>query len=272
MRIVSTGATITSEKFLEKKRRARRKKILVGLSAFLLLTIVAVLALRYDKLRIQEIVVSGNEILDTQNITSAVAETLSGYYFYLIPRDSSLLYAKDNMRESLFTLYPRLSSLDIELNGLNTLLVNVRERKPYALYCPDSPLDGGDSCYFLDSSGFIFDQAPNFSRGVYFTYTSTPPLKSRGTTLMPSDEFTSLSQFIEKLKGLSIVPELLHLNNSERILETREGVTIIWSDEDDVELLFSNLLSFLGTQEADFWQKVLELDLRTENKVFYKLR
>src|SRR3989344_3771110 len=244
MRIVSTGATIPSEKFLEKKRRARRKKILVGLSAFLLLTIVAVLALRYDKLRIQEIVVSGNEILDTQNITSAVAETLSGYYFYLIPRDSSLLYAKDNMRE----------------------------RKPYALYCPDSPLDGGDSCYFLDSSGFIFDQAPNFSRGVYFTYTSTPPLKSRGTTLMPSDEFTSLSQFIEKLKGLSIVPELLYLNNSERILETREGVTIIWSEEDDVELLFSNLLSFLSTQEADFWQKVLELDLRTENKVFYKLR
>ncbi len=268
MRIVSTGATLASEKFLEKKRRIRKKKILLVLFLILIFFVFLFFVLRNDRLRIREFAVSGNEVINAEDIIASVTRSLSGWYFYLIPRDSVLLYPKSAMIEELSRHYPRISYAGASLDGIRKLAITVSERKPYALYCPKS----SESCYFLDREGFIFDQAPVFSEGVYFTYLSDMEGDPRGKSLMSSDEFRELSQFVENLEFLGAEPFSLTLSDYQRILKISGNAEIIWSHDNDLYLIFSNLESFIRDRGDDFWEKILEVDLRTEDKVFYKFK
>lgn len=270
MKIVSTGKTISTPEFRDKKRRVHRRRLIIFSSLIFAFIVLVVMLLRLERFQIQTIVVSGALVTGSDKVTSAVEEALSGRYFWLLPKRSAPIYPNGQVEAELARRFPRFSSVSLALNGFNELDAEVVEREPFALYC-------ADVCYFLDKEGFIFDYSPTFSEGVYFVYASeVPPLNPLGTRFVPPEEFAALSKFIEKIDALGILPRLLTISLSDARLQLEDGGEIIWRRGTDFAHVQSNFESFLGSKEIkgekDFWQRLETLDLRTGNKVFYRFR
>lgn len=270
MKIVSTGKTLSTTEYLHKRQKATRKRRIIYSVLIFLFLIVLTFASRLGQVRISEVRVEGAVVTNGESVASFVKELMSGYYLWVIPRNNALLYPRRYVEKELAKSFPRFSSIDISLERTQALLVEVVEREPFALYC-----EGVELCWFLDEQGFVFDSAPSFSEGVYFIYTTSPAVESPlGKPLLTLFEFQSISQFVLHLDTLDVKPLALEVGETDLALSLLGGATLTWARGSDAERIYSNLQSFLNSPsieaQEDFLLKVVELDLRTEDKVFYR--
>ena len=277
MKIVSSGKVLNSSEFYKKKKLRRR----IQLISLLVVVIASIFSLVYfsrqDRFLISEVTVLGENVVDKDQMMQAVGESLGGYYFWLVPRKNVLIYPRRTIEESLIGNFPRLKAVDLNLED-NELFVTVEERVPDALYCPkiSLPLGAGD-CFFLDEDGLMFAIAPSFTGAVYFIYTTEEPIENPiGKKILAPEEFKSIKEFIETLAVLNIYPMALEISSDEYSLLLANNTRIIWRKESDLVLVHSNLEAFLSDEviqaQSNFLDKILYLDLRTENKVFYKFK
>jgi hypothetical protein len=269
--IVSTGSTISSPEFYKKKLQARRRRRVIFFAIFFVLVIAGVLILHLERLQIRTVTVSGAIVIGQDVVREVVKKELDQSYFWLLPKSSVLLYPNTELKEKLLSTFPRFEFVELTLNGSQELEVYVVERRPQALYCAT------ESCFFLDEKGFIFDRAPIFSSGVYFIFKKEVPLEDPlGQALLGEVEFRALSQFIEDLRSLGFKPEKLSLSLDETEIIMNGGAKVLLPLPAQYGLLLANLEAFLNNEVAmeaeDFQTQILELDLRTPNKIFYKYR
>ena len=277
MKFVSKGNTISSPEFYKKKQKARNKRLWIVFGILLVISAILVFIARRSELRITNISVTGADAIGSDSVANAAKEALSGHYLLLIPKDNALIYPEDKLKSELFKKFPRFSSIGLARNGFESLQINVVEREPYALYCGSAGAPEAGTCYFLDETGFIFGGAPVFSEGVYFVYGKSDALEDpMGKEFLPPEEFRAVGKFIDSLESLGIEAKKLALNGGEFVLELSRGGRIIWNRADDTDIVGANLESFLMSDEIrkqeDFIEKVAELDLRTEDKVFYRFK
>ena len=269
MKIISSSGGLFSPEFYKKKQKAKRIKLLVYCLLFLVSCTILVSFFRWEKFLINEVVLAEEIAIDREEILDAVQEKLSGYYFYVIPKSNALIYRRGLTKERLVEEFPRFKSLDLNLDGFNKLIISGTEYEPFALYCVTS-----DNCYFLNENGFIFRQAPVFSEGVYFVY-QRPIDEPLGKDFLPQAEFRALANFIKNISILSVEAKVFDADNDYR-LRLKSGGEIIWKRESDLNVIYSNLEAFLSDEaiatQKDFLDKVSQLDLRTEDKVFWKFK
>lgn len=265
-KIVSTGKTISLEEYHKKRVREHRRRVRWWMSGIFILLIALVFVSRLETFRISEVAVEGAKVITNDEVKRNVLAALSGKYFWLVPKSNAAIFPREEVAASLMKEFPRLASVELNVERENTLRVLVTEREPYALYCMDV-------CYFLDEHGFIFDTAPDFSGVVYFVYAREVPMENpSGSQFMPVEEFENLSTFIQDLSKLSFEPVRL----DDYDLTMNNGSRMLLPEKSDLVTLFSNLESFLESEtirsQRNFLDKVVLLDLRTENKIFYRFR
>ncbi len=270
MKIVSKGNTISTPEFRTKKMKARRKRttLLGGAAALILVGIIALLHL--ESLRIHTVTVTGAAATGAETIETLVREKIAGSYLWLFPKNSTFLYPHGAIEAEILTTFPRLSVATVSLDGFSALRVEVTERQPFALSC-------AETCAFLDESGFIFDEAPMFSDGVYFIYRDKRSEPARlGAPLLPPDVFKNVAAFVRKIANLNIMPVSLTVGENYNELLLAAGGVLVWRGEADVAGVYADLAAFLGSEairaEKDFWSRVAQVDLRTPNKVFYTFK
>ena len=166
MKIVSTGKTLASEDFYRRKLQVRKKKIIFSALGILIALLAILIVLRLESFQIRDIEVVGAEVIGADRVTKEADTFLSGRYLWIIPKNSTFIYPDGSLEKFLLKSFPRFSSIDLSLSSTKRLVVSVVEREPHTLLCQNLQSD----CYFLDSTGFVFDKAPFFSRGVYFTH------------------------------------------------------------------------------------------------------
>ncbi|MEK7135106.1 MAG: FtsQ-type POTRA domain-containing protein, partial [Patescibacteria group bacterium] len=206
-KIVSTGKTISLVEYHNRRVQERRRKLAWVFFSILGLLVALVFISRLEIFRISEVAVEGAKVIANEEAVRNVLATLSGKYFWLVPKSNAAIFPREEVAASLMKEFPRLASVELNVEGENTLRILVTEREPYALFCP--PV--GEKCFFLDKEGFVFDEAPDFSGVVYFIY----------ETEIPAEEFKSLSTFIEGLSKLGFEPVRLGdydltMNNGSR--------------------------------------------------------
>lgn len=271
MKIVSSGRVLNSPDFYKKKQRRRRIQLIFASISFLLLFSLFIYLSRHERFQISEVVVPGEEVIGREEIVSLAKESLTGRYLWIIPKANAFLYPRQVIKESLLKEFPRFKSVWLDVNNFHTLSVDVEERVPLALYCKNA-----GECYFLDEDGLIFAPAGSFSGTVYFIYTTKDIIdKPVGARLVSPEEFKQLSKFTETFSGLSIYPSGLTISEDEYRLFLPNGGYILWRKGSDLTLIRVNLEAFLADPsiraQKNFLEKVIYLDLRVDNKVFYKL-
>ncbi len=195
-------------KFRSERVAKRHKRIFwTKFVLFWIFLIILVLFLSYvskqEKLNISNINITGNKIVKSEYILEIINKNIDGNYFWLFSKSNILIYPKSKIKEELMNNFLRIEDLIISFKNLQSIEINIKERKPFALYCENIVVgllqnDGNNSqlatstdlemissdevknlthgelndeiCYFMDNEGYIYAEAMSFSKDVYFKY------------------------------------------------------------------------------------------------------
>ena len=278
--------------YIREHKEKKRKQLLLRVSVVLGILVILIGGFagltQWKKLQIDMITVSGTTILSPQDIQNTTRQFISGNYFFIFAKNNALLYPRKGLQSFLVTQFPRINTITIGLQSYHTVNITLSERQPFALWCGSAPtLDDqsasstptlSSDCYFLDSTGFVFDRAPEFSGDAYFRYYGLVPYASAigSTYLSEPGEFAQISKFETQVKSLNITPlYIVAIDDHDFELHLYGGGKIIFNDTDLAHT--SDRLQLLLQKANLIPQKDGELlvqyiDLRFGDKVYYKVR
>jgi len=254
---------------LRKKRLIKKSVFYSLIFLFFLGGIIGFFYIPY--FRIKKISIEGNTTVATEDLLAEVSNYLNAKYFKIIPNDNILILSKEKVIGDLLKKFSRLKDTSLNKNFPDTLSIIVKERNKEALFCPEK-----DKCFFLDGNGLAFEQAPNFSPGVYLTFfdergSSTPAWESNSQVL-PQEQFKNLINFKNLISGDNIkILEIILKKENIYQLQTNEGWYILLNDQNNAQITYQNLKLALD-QIKDKRKNLDYIDLRFGNKVFYKFR
>ncbi|MFA5933950.1 MAG: hypothetical protein WC795_01885 [Candidatus Paceibacterota bacterium] len=277
---------------VEEMKTARRKRIYkrIAFSGTLLLILIGLVSAfsKHQKLLINDIVVSGNNIIEKKDIEQIINNSLSGNYVHLFARRDFLIYPKNKIERDLKEEFKRIINLNVSLLNYRTLSVDLTERKGEYLWCGDSfpEVDARSVisiCYFSDSNGYIFDKAPYFSGNAYFKFYTgiSDPNNPIGASALSTLEFKNILAFKNGLASFGILTDTFLINSDsdyEFLILAQGSINaprIIFKKDQAYEKLLADLESALSAEPlaTDFKAKLSSLeylDLRYDNKVYYK--
>lgn len=296
---------LNSPRLTELKRHRRRsflnKIILLFFGAFVIFIFLVYIS-RLSSLNINDIEVTGNQVIDTEAIKSTAEQQITGKYLGLFPKSDIFLYPENTIINELQDKYKRLENITLSIKNNKTLKISVAERKALYTWCGITPSNSTDvdipqsgsstsvtNCYFVDENGFIFDKAPYFSGDVYFKFYGTPDdINATEADFDPSgfyfskNNFKQLISFRDILVGLKLKPVSLFVTKEGDVRVTLSSINssiigpqILCKLGDDYQKDAENLEAALTTEplQSEFKNKyssLLYIDLRFGNKVYYK--
>lgn len=281
-----------SQNRIKRKRKIILWKFLAILFAVIFVVGGAAWGLSRPALRIARVEVTGNSVLETDEIVSLIREEISGKYFFLFPKDSIMLYPKERIENGLRDSFKRILSIKLTAQGLTALSVTIEERKPFSLWCgetlPQVNIKGDAPCYFTDETGFIFAEAPRFGDNVYVALygpiyetalsTSSPNAIPIGSMFLPISEFKIINSFRDLLGRIGLgVNTIAAMDAGDFTLILREGGKILVNKKQDPMGLVSDIESAFRAELGDpgdpnARKRVEYIDARFANKIFFKKR
>jgi len=280
--------SISHEEYLKKKRNKKLWRWSIVLFLIILIIGITSYLSHRPEVRISKIELNGGILVTQVDVESKSLIYMYGSYLWLFPRNNAFWYPHDALEQYLVETFKRIDTIKIHRKGLQTLVVDIKERKPFAIWCNSPKVstttptmeDGSEDCYFIDQNSTIFAKAPNFSGDAYFKYyglisvTDDSPI---GKEYIASiTEFNEISDFVSKTKELSIRPlYLLAKDNGEFSLVLSGGGEIYFDMKESLSNIGQNLEALLKTSvfastTGDL--PVEYIDLRYGNKLFYKLK
>ncbi len=156
----------------ERREAGARRKRIFFIIIFLLLVVSFFYVIRKPFLRVRSVSVVGNGLVDNTEVQKFVENKISGYKYFLIPRNSILFIKKDILQKEIVKNFPRLSSAVVHTG--NNLKIEIGEPVFQTMYCP---LDGSNkpsiSCALLHSNGVAGSIAPKYPYMPLFTFFSS---------------------------------------------------------------------------------------------------
>lgn len=278
MKIIGSDKGIHSPEFHKKKVWERRLKRAAAFVIAVVVIGVPIYLARTEKFLIASVEVSGNDVTKSEDLQKIIADNLSGNYLWIFPKSNALLYPKDAIQKELLDQEPRLSSVVITKPTAKSMKVVVTERSAVAEYCRDiSDPAAPDDCYFIDDTGYIFAPAPAFSGNVYFTYATAEPFGNPiGESVLDRSVFSASRDFVKSLGDMGIYPRVFLVKLDEYHVLLSNGAEILWNKSANLDDVRASLEAFFSDKsvksDRSFLSRVLYIDLRFGNKIFYKFR
>ncbi|MFA5750743.1 MAG: hypothetical protein WCX79_01460 [Candidatus Paceibacterota bacterium] len=272
-----------------RKKEVLGKRIILILIIFVFCLIALVFVSRSEKLSINSIEITGINPIDGEILKNKVKDILSEKYLLLFPKRSIIFLPRKNIIEKVKSEYLIYKDIDINLDGLNTLKINITERYAQYLWCGNNFILSQEkkTCYFMDEEGYIYSSAPYFSGDVYFKFfggISSDYESPIGHTFL-KEKIKEIDKFRKMLKSININPVSLFVKEDGDmefyLLSLSSSIQlpprIIFNIDSGYEKLTENLEIVFGSEqflnEYENSQKELEyIDLRFGNKVYYRFR
>lgn len=277
----------------------RRRQKIVRSTLYILLTFfilgLFVFGMRMDFIKIQNIEIEGNVSIKTEDLKASVDKMISGNYFYLFPKNNILIFPKNSINTNLLEKFSRIDTLKVSVER-NVLKLTMTERKPQALWCGASFIQSVDPCFFIDSQGFVFAEAPQFDGSSYLKLygpnpnnddaSSTDNVLPDGNQPIPAwqfiseKEYSGVQDFISKVKDLGLELSAVELSSSDTYkFQIKNNGLLLISRVSDLGNTLESLKA--GLTNDVFWAKdktnqnkfvqVEYIDMRFGNKIFYKI-
>lgn len=276
----------------KRRRKVYRNRVIFFAICFLIIFVGLAFISRIDKININEIKISGNKIIETKDIEEVVKENISGHYLWVFPKSNFIIYPKAKIKRELADKFKRFKEIKLDVQNIKTLEISVLEREAEYTWCGavlptwTSDVQVDQKCYFMDSFGYIFDEAPYFSGEVYFKFYG----KTDSNNENPSgnyfllNNFNRIILFIENIKLMNLEPSVFVLDEGGEgniYLSSNKSFPmnpkLIFKINSDFEKLIENLQAItntepLKTELVEKFNSLLYIDLRFGNKVYYKFQ
>lgn len=277
-------------KLKQKRYKILKTKITTYSVIFLILLVGISLASKINKLNINEMKISGNVVVDSKTIETIVNDDLKGHYFWIFPKTNFLIYPKAKIINDLSTKYKRLKNISLNVINFRTLEITVNEYEGKYLYCGNvTPLLDSRSeqkCYFMDSKGYIFDEAPYFSGELYFKFYGVVSGGQENPTgsYFSANIFSKLITFKESIEKMDLKPLYIWINNQNEVYVNLSTLgiaplspSIIFRVDANYEKMAENLKAAITTEPLlsklkNNYKSLNYIDLRFGNKVYYKFK
>lgn len=259
-------------------RDQRRKKRLILTCLYLLAAcgFVGVLGAvsHVEQLAIDSVSVTGAQALSAETLVAAASAPLESDSFELFSRENIFLYPRSAMRQALQSQFPRIKNVSVARPSLlaQAVVVTVEERAPYAKWCPSHGA-GAETCYLLDSAGYIFAEATNETPELSYTFHGglAPGFSPVGQWFLRG-RIGGIVAFVDKLKQAGFETTDLSVD-SEKDFSVRlaQGPVLLIPFDLDADAALRNLQITLAADGLDQRLGELEyIDLRFGNRVYYK--
>ncbi|MES2315402.1 MAG: hypothetical protein V4486_01555 [Patescibacteria group bacterium] len=284
---MSKRSVLDSPRLRELKRQRRNilwVKISVVVFGFCAIVGGLSLLTRIDKFNITQVEATGNRVVDTGEIRTIALENLEGNYLYIFPKTNFLLYPKVDIQKELEAKFPRLQNISFSIKNDRVLEISMTERDGLYTWCGDNPAtnnDKNEKCYFMDNTGYIFDEAPYFSGNVYFKFYDGGLETGVGEYYEPAI-FSNLITFKKDLDALGLKDIAITVTKDDEIkvvlspkAPPAPNPQLILKKDADLSKIIENLQTALTTEplQTDFkknYGKLNYIDLRFGNKVYWK--
>ena len=280
------------EEYLRKKKRQKQIKLVIFAVILLIIFGVFIYVSHRPEFRVSIIELEGGVLVTKDDVEKKDKEYLSGSYLGLFPADNAFWYPSKELKVFLKDSFKRIDTISTNLKGFKTLIINITERKPFAVWCntvpgEDNSAEEGiseesvseEDCYFIDQNGTIFSKAPNFSGDAYFKYYGIVSGDSvlGKEYLASSTEFGQIADFVQRTKAMSVKPVYIVAKEKNQFSMVLSGGGEIYFDtSESLVKVADNLEALLKTpelsQDARGNLPIQYIDLRYGNKLFYKLK
>lgn len=261
---------------LNKKRKMGfLKKLGVYFIFVLFFVSLGVWALTTEPLQIKDVVISGNSSISSADITSVVRTEMGIDYLWIIQTNNIFLLRRSNIKNKILDTFKKIGSVNISIRGIDKITVSVTERESKYLWCTGQPTDYSN-CYFMDSDGFIFEQAPIFSNDIFPKYFGLIDIKNPIGLYYFGGDFKKISSLYDLLNRMSFSPQCFNaIDQHEYEVCLPGGGKILINDEKDFESSLINLQALVDNNyiktDSDSLKKIKYIDLRFGNKVNFSL-
>lgn len=253
-----------------------KKAVLVfGLSVLVAVVFIGLLyAVRTPYLRVEQVEISGTRFLPASEIEQAVRNDLSGFFWFIIPRNNFFFVSDRRISGDVLRMFPQLSGVEIDKKFPKKIAVTVKERQLWGVYCFRSPTAVSVPCFYLDSRGTAYEEFSRFE-GWLLPLVYGPEAPKLGEAAISAEKlefFGEAKAALESAGGRLLSMSLSTTTPDDVRLGVSEGWEVWITATRPVTEWLSVLKTLLASEVGEKRFGLEYVDLRFGNKVFYKYR
>jgi cell division septal protein FtsQ len=245
------------------QRRNFRIKLYFGFALLLLFAALIMYILLYSPIfQIREFKIAGAERLPDDEVLRILQPiVLQTKFDNFLGAKNLLAWDEKEVDVSKTALASAIISRDWLRQSIHII---IQERERLAIWC-----DMHEFCYWIDRSGFLFEEAPKTEGSLILTVFDSETEMVKGTRVIEDRFSANLTKLITGITELKFPIKKLSFERKlqELRMETYAGPDIFFSIRFDPEL---NLTSLRTLQEKIGLKGIRYIDLRVENRMYYK--
>ncbi|MDP3729307.1 MAG: hypothetical protein Q8R26_00925 [bacterium] len=246
------------------KRHKLRQRIKIYGAIFLGIIIVVTMGyvLVYSPVfQIKNITVSGNKYIASDDIIAlARPRVVTNRLEEWLGSNNLLVWGGNNINVAETVL----ATAVIDRQWIHqTIVIEVIERERFAIWC------GGGICYWIDQNGVVFEEAPETQGSLILKISEQDALVVLNKPIVEDRFIKNLLGVLNALATLRVPAQKITFDRrlQEIHVETYSGPNFFFSIRFDPAL---NVASLFSLREKSNLTNMGYIDLRVENRIFYK--
>ncbi|HRY52619.1 MAG TPA: hypothetical protein P5089_02070 [Candidatus Portnoybacteria bacterium] len=277
--------------------KAKRHKIDWQVWLYWLFALLALAGLLYlvfwsPFFKIKKWSVEGEGFTATAQAQELVNRMLQEKIWQVIPKDNLIVFSSKKIISQILADFPEAQSVKVDKDIFKGIKITIKGRQSAAIWCKSSAdfifvgfqatstdsalsLPSSEQCFFADSEGLIFREAPAISGTFLPTFFSQSQQDfSIGERAIASSTLLFSSQLKKQLRGMDI--ELLGFvdgasGSQELAAITNEGWVVYFNVNRSSSVQIKSLMALLESNDIKSKRASLQyIDLRMSNKAYYK--
>lgn len=261
-------------KVVRKRHKIRRKKSIFKkpffwwIVLFLLLIAGGIYFLVFfENFQVSKITILGNGKVQTAAVEKLISAGVQ-QRFWFISSKSIFLVSPSKISGVILDQYPVIGSVEIKKQYPDNIIVNIKERKPFVIFCEKT-----EDCFFLDENGVVFERVINTVEG----FPIVRQFEDRAMVLGKAAVEKNIMEAIVKIKKdfeekLNLQIKEINIPDSARLnTTTSEGWRVYFGLDSDIDLQIIKL-NYLLEKELPKESRVglQYIDLRFKDRAYYK--
>jgi len=222
----------------------------------------------FESFQIKNVQVSGNIFTETEIVEEIFNNETDGRHLFLVSKNN-YLFVPDKKIKKYIENELSVKEVFIKRENWNTVSIEIAEHKPFGIWCD------GDDCYFVNDKGLFFAKVPEIYDPNLIVIEGEKEGDKLGQYFIEENIFSNFSQKVSLLKEIEIEVTRIYTEDFETFkFVTKDGPELFVEKNDDPVQTINNLETTINQEDINDaqFENLEYIDLRFDNKVFYKIK